>query len=199
MCPKSTEQLLEIRSGRKESIENAALICFAHKGYHACTISDIAKEAGISKGLLYNYYKSKEELLSILFLNFSEEIMRRLDPNKNHIIEDHEAEEFVDKYFDFMEENREYCKLFIQVSVQPGILEMLMKGETGRKTAENQNALYNYFRRLSKGTAEVDLMFFTSLLKGFSLQFVFAPDQISRAQIRGIKEMLLVILNRKVR
>ena len=34
------------------------------QGYYATPISDIAKQAGISKGLLYNYYRGKEELLS---------------------------------------------------------------------------------------------------------------------------------------
>lgn len=37
---------------------------FMKQGYYATSISDIAKKAGISKGLLYNYYKGKEELLS---------------------------------------------------------------------------------------------------------------------------------------
>ncbi|WP_459735762.1 TetR/AcrR family transcriptional regulator, partial [Peribacillus sp. N1] len=34
------------------------------QGYFATSISEIDNQAGISKGLLYNYYKVKEELLS---------------------------------------------------------------------------------------------------------------------------------------
>lgn len=199
MCPKSKEEFQEIREARREDIEQAALKCFASNGYHATTISHIAKEAGISKGLMYNYFTSKDELLSVLFLKFSEEIMQRLDPDNNQFIDDREAEEFVDKYLDFIEEKREYCKLFIQISVQPGILEMLMQGEVGKKAMKNQIILNEYFTRLSKGNAEVDMIFFTSLIKGFTLQYVFAPEMITKAQIRGIKEMLLVILNRKRR
>jgi AcrR family transcriptional regulator len=199
MCPKSKEEFQEIREARREDIEQAALKCFASNGYHATTISHIAKEAGISKGLMYNYFTSKDELLSVLFLKFSEEIMQRLDPDNNQFIDDREAGEFVDKYLDFIEEKREYCKLFIQISVQPGILEMLMQGEVGKKAMKNQIILNEYFTRLSKGNAEVDMIFFTSLIKGFTLQYVFAPEMITKAQIRGIKEMMLVILNRKRR
>ena len=36
---------------------------FAHNGYHSTSISQIAREAGVSKGLLYNYFDSKEALL----------------------------------------------------------------------------------------------------------------------------------------
>lgn len=46
-----------------EAIEQAALELFAHKGYGNTSIALIAKEAGISKGLLYNYYTSKDHLL----------------------------------------------------------------------------------------------------------------------------------------
>ena len=196
MCPKTKEEFQEIREARREDIEQAALKCFAANGYHATTISQIAKEAGVSKGLMYNYFTSKDELLSVLFLKFSEEIMQRLDPDSNQVIDDREAEEFVDKYLDFIKEKREYCKLFIQISVQPGIMDMLIQGEVGKKAMKNQMIMNEYFTRLSKGNAEVDLMFFTSLIKGFTLQYVFAPEMITKAQIRGIKEMLLVIVNR---
>ncbi|MDV7394640.1 helix-turn-helix domain-containing protein, partial [Arthrospira platensis SPKY1] len=40
-----------------------ALELFAEKGFASTSISQIAKEAGISKGLMYNYFESKEQLL----------------------------------------------------------------------------------------------------------------------------------------
>lgn len=199
MCPRSKEEFKEIREARREDIEQAALTCFALNGYHATTISDIAKKAKISKGLLYNYFSSKEDLLSVLFMKFSDEVMSKIDSNRNNVIEDKEADEFVDKYIDFIDTNREYCKLFIQISVQPGILDMIAKGKAGAKVMKNQAVLMDYFKRLSKGNAEVDMIFFTSLLKGFSMQYVFAPEKVTPSQLKGIKDLLLVILNRKSR
>jgi AcrR family transcriptional regulator len=46
----------QIRSDKRDLLKNAALKLFAGKGYHATSISQIAIEAGISKGLMYNYY-----------------------------------------------------------------------------------------------------------------------------------------------
>ena len=46
---------------------DVALQHFANKGFHATTIYHIAEHAGISKGLMYNYFNSKEELLPLLF------------------------------------------------------------------------------------------------------------------------------------
>ncbi len=46
----------------KKRIVEAAITVFAKKGYHQTKMSDIAKEVGVSKGTLYQYFKSKEEL-----------------------------------------------------------------------------------------------------------------------------------------
>ena len=47
---------------RKQEILDAAVCVFARKGYEKTSITDIAKEIGISQGLCYRYYKSKEEM-----------------------------------------------------------------------------------------------------------------------------------------
>ena len=47
---------------RKQEILSGALLVFARKGYDKTTISDIARELGISQGLCYRYYASKEEI-----------------------------------------------------------------------------------------------------------------------------------------
>ena len=47
---------------RKQEILDAAVHVFAKKGYEKTSITDIAKEIGISQGLCYRYYASKEEI-----------------------------------------------------------------------------------------------------------------------------------------
>jgi len=47
---------------RPQEITEAALAAFADKGYAATRVDDVAKRAGVSKGLLYLYFKTKEEL-----------------------------------------------------------------------------------------------------------------------------------------
>jgi AcrR family transcriptional regulator len=63
MSPKSKEQFASIRERSTATIKDTALRLFARNGFHNTSISLIAKEAGISKGLLYNYFESKEALL----------------------------------------------------------------------------------------------------------------------------------------
>ncbi len=62
-------------AGRDKILE-AALDLFAEKGFHATSVDQIAKRAGVSKGLTYNYFKSKEELLIAIIDNTSAEMTK---------------------------------------------------------------------------------------------------------------------------
>ena len=58
----------EYKEEAKAKIIKAARTVFAKKGYHDATMDDIAKEVGVSKGALYSYFKSKEDLLKEISL-----------------------------------------------------------------------------------------------------------------------------------
>jgi AcrR family transcriptional regulator len=79
MSPRSKEQNNKVRSQSINNILDASLELFAVQGYDATSISMIAEKAGISKGLLYNYFKGKEDLLRGLIdrLNSSEADMMK--------------------------------------------------------------------------------------------------------------------------
>ena len=48
-------------------ILDAAITVFARQGFHHCRVSDIADEAGVAYGLVYHYFKSKDQVLNELF------------------------------------------------------------------------------------------------------------------------------------
>lgn len=58
MAKRETEEI------RRQQILESAIRCISRWGYHQTTMDDIASEAGLSKGALYWYFKSKEDLLS---------------------------------------------------------------------------------------------------------------------------------------
>ncbi len=73
MSPRTAEQNEQIRVESKHKIMAAAFKLIAKNGYEATSIAMIAKKAGVSKGLLYNYFTSKEELVKALVLGAMEE------------------------------------------------------------------------------------------------------------------------------
>ena len=59
------------RFRRRDEILRAATDLFSEKGYHEVTMEEIAEEMGVSKGTIYNYFSSKENLyLEILKESF---------------------------------------------------------------------------------------------------------------------------------
>jgi len=53
---------------KRRQILDAAIRVFARQGFHSCRVSDIADEAGVAYGLVYHYFKSKDQVLNELFV-----------------------------------------------------------------------------------------------------------------------------------
>lgn len=64
--PRTKAQFEEMRQATKEKIQTAASYLFAQKGIAGTNVQEIADRAGISIGLLYRHYKTKEELFNDL-------------------------------------------------------------------------------------------------------------------------------------
>jgi len=63
--PEATERPAAI--DKRRTILDSAIRVFARQGYHATRVADIADEAGVAYGLVYHYFKSKDEVLNEVF------------------------------------------------------------------------------------------------------------------------------------
>lgn len=63
---------------KRERILKAALKLFNQVGFDNAPTARITKEAGVATGTLFNYFKSKEELINVLYLTCKESLTRRL-------------------------------------------------------------------------------------------------------------------------
>jgi len=64
------------KEDRPQEITDAAFAAFAEHGYAGTRVDDVAKRAGVSKGLMYLYFKTKEELFKAVIKNV---VIRRVD------------------------------------------------------------------------------------------------------------------------
>jgi len=131
MSPRTPQQYEEIREERKTLIMDVALKHFAIEGYHNTTISQIAKHAGISKGLMYNYFASKEELLSEIINRSTEEISRYFDPDRDGYLTEDEFELFIRKLFFILREKLSFWRLFYQFLMQKDVREKFLHSHIG--------------------------------------------------------------------
>ena len=61
-------------SDRRTQILDAALVCFAKRGFHQASMHDISAEAGISVGLIYRYFENKDAVISAMADRHKKEI-----------------------------------------------------------------------------------------------------------------------------
>jgi TetR/AcrR family transcriptional repressor of uid operon len=64
---------------RRTQILDAALVCFAKRGFHQASMHDISTEAGISVGLIYRYFENKEAVISAMADRHKKEIQDMLE------------------------------------------------------------------------------------------------------------------------
>jgi AcrR family transcriptional regulator len=67
VSPRTKEQTARIREERRRQILDAARQVFSQKGLNATKVSDVAAAAGLSQGLVYHYFDSKDDLFMAVF------------------------------------------------------------------------------------------------------------------------------------
>ena len=70
--PKVVPEYKEIA---RNKIIMAAIKVFSKKGYHGSTMDEIAKEVGVSKATLYTYFKSKEDILKVIWISSNQTLI----------------------------------------------------------------------------------------------------------------------------
>jgi len=131
MSPRTPQQFEEIREEKKALIMNVALEHFAREGYHNTTISHIARHAGISKGLMYNYFTSKDELLSAIINRSMDEISKYFDPDRDGYLTEEEFDLFIRKLFHILREKLHFWRLFYQFLMQKDVRDKFLKTHLG--------------------------------------------------------------------
>ena len=112
-------------SGKYERILNVALQLFKEKGYHGTSTAAIAKEANISKGLLYHYFSSKEDLIQHIGNKMYQLIYTDFDPNKDGVLTADEFELFVRSSFQSIRDNRDFFSMIFVISMNTEIRELM--------------------------------------------------------------------------
>lgn len=185
MSPRTKEQVEEIRNRSMQQILEAALDLFAHQGYHNTTISQIAKRAGVSKGLIYNYFSSKEDLVGGIIkqaMDTGEEIMSTM---KDPSLDPYEAvDRSIDEIFDLVQENPTYWKLLMSLSFQEEIL-MQFEPLLRKQEFKNLEHLTELLGRIGAKNPQMEAMYLSALLDGILLHYIHFKDQYPLEQMKA--------------
>jgi AcrR family transcriptional regulator len=174
MSPRTQAQFTEMRETRRLQIMEAALELFATDGYGHCTISRLAAHAGISKGLMYNYFPSKEALLAAIIEHGLNEIMNLFDPDHDGVLKSDELVSFIRRVFAAMREHQEFWIMFISVIMQPKVKEHLKDKPIIRYLDQFISMLMEYFEKKGFEDPYLEIVTLSALIEGFGVLLIYA-------------------------
>ncbi len=176
MSPRTDDQYQEIREESKAKILDAALRLFAKKGYDNASVSMIAKDAGVSKGLMYNYFESKEALLKgVVFQAFEkagpifDEFLKQETPRGK-------MRSLIDATFQYLKKNKEYNRLLTALSVQEDSIDFI-KEIAARKIIEMEVMMKPIFKGLGFKNPHQEMNVFGALFDGLAVRYLSTNDE----------------------
>ena len=151
---------------------NIALELFAVEGFLSTSISEIAKKAGISKGFMYNYFESKDELFSAIMEVGLEKLMKGFDFHRDKDLSREELIDYLKEIFKMMLKEPYYWKLYYSIIINPKtnpevMMRIMEKSESFFKI------LAGYFERKGSKNPFVEAICFVAMLDGVAVYALY--------------------------
>jgi len=185
MSPRTEKQFEEIRENRKHQIIQAALELFASEGYHTSSVARIARCAGISKGLLYNYFTSKEDLLDSILALGIEKFHHILEEIRHELDTPEELMMYIHGGFEIIRREPEFYRLLFSVFFQPGVMDVSQNKY--RETLEHLTRdIAVYFETKGDPNPIEKAMLLGNIIDGVGLSYFLAPEAVNLDKLEKI-------------
>jgi AcrR family transcriptional regulator len=208
MSPRTPQQFKEMREEKMTLIMDVALEHFANEGYYKTTINHIARHARMSKGLMYNYFESKEALLRAIVHKSVNEIYHNLDIDRDGYLSNEEFEIFIRKLDKMLKEKKYFWRLLFQLLAQNDVREQFLNAfpETdslihpGHEPGDTNypwqilKMIRDYFNRKTgtKGEQfdpETEINMFFIAMAGFAVKSIYSDADNNEKEINRIIEL----------
>lgn len=159
----------------------AALQEFGNHGYESTSIAHIAKMAGVSKGLLYNYFESKENLLQEIIFNAIKESERKM---LGLLSEDsaETLENIIRWTFKEFRENSEYWRLYTELSFKLS-KHKFIHDLALTKGNEYLSFLSHHLKNLGFTNPEQEARIFGAAMDGFAIHVLTLGDDYPQKEM----------------
>jgi AcrR family transcriptional regulator len=183
MSPRTVQQYEEIRESKRNLILETALELFGSEGYYPTSISKIAKKAGISKGLIYNYFESKEDIIKSIMIKGFDDLLNIFDPNKDGTLTKEEIRFFIEQLFMIMHKDLHFWKLYFMVFMQPPVLKLVEK-QFSELIHRSLDMMENYFRSRGYKDPRCEAILLGAIFDGIGFHMVMDPENFPVDKIR---------------
>lgn len=188
MAPRSAAQFDEIRQRSRANIMEVALELFATHGYQGTSISKIATKAGVSKGLLYNYFDNKQDLLDSILIDTMEQNMAWCEEMFTMEASPYEKLQFaIEKAISVVQDDTHHWRLLTALTFQPDILKGV-EDVIAEKQAELFPKMIEIFAELGVEDPTKEAWLYAAQMDGMFMHYMNMQDQYP---LEEMKEFIL--------
>lgn len=185
--PRTPAENERIRRASREQILKATRELFFTKGYHATSIDDVAKAAQISKGLLYHYFKGKEELLAALVETRIEDLLLVMNAAAAKKTPLEQIRHIIEGALEDVRRQPEAFRFELNLLTQPELdpvaakySQKLMDERTKQFQVQTQ-----MFQNLGVANPKLRSLYFSSTLQGITLMFATYPESFPLDEVKA--------------
>ena len=175
MSPRTDKQNKEIRQKTELIIIESALGIFAKDGYIGTSMQSIAIKAGVSKGNLYNYFTSKQDLLEGVMTFGLDQFAEYFNEFSTELFTEAEFETAIRGNFEMIRSNKKFWKLYYNLFAHPKVQGLFNKIFT--PFFEQYIAIFEmYYKNKGNENPKATALLLGSALDGVSLGYLLMGD-----------------------
>lgn len=167
----------------KKKIFDAAMELFETQGYFATTVEQITARAGVSKGLVYNYFSSKEALLVGLIENTTETMNVVAETWTHQETLETSISGFLDSYFQYLASERRFLKLQLTLLLMPELQSVVRQPQQARAQLL-LSMMTDWFARWGSEEPENQARLFLAMLDGIALHYLSVYESYPLAEVK---------------
>ena len=177
MAPRTTAQFEAIREKSREKIILAAMELFSRQTYHNTSVADISKQAGVSKGLIYNYFTTKEDILNgILDYLFAIGDQMVAETRAAGTARE-ELRHLIGQVFRFLHQQALISRMLIPLALEMGKFDFINE-VIDRKMRDYLGLLVQIFKEMQYPDPEMEAWTLGLLFDGISLDYNVMGDRM---------------------
>ena len=185
MSPRTPEQFESIRQERKEALVASAFKLFANKGFTTTSVMDIARDAGVSKGLLYNYFTNKDELVKEIVVTGASRMISDMNLDVTQEMTRERFIQMIEQNIEMLKQNTDYWKLYIAVITQPAVAE-LVKDEIFALLEPFFILVTKYYQDKGIKNPMAYALLLGAIFDGIGIDYMFSPDMYPLDDIKDL-------------
>lgn len=184
MSPRRKEDFEKMQEASREKILRAALELFAQKGYSTTSVESIAQKAKISKGLIYHYFNSKQDILKGIF-NILMQSLNQFIADNNELLPKKYIEKMVEYSFQFIIYQTKINRFLIALAVQPKVVAGLKK-EMDKAKQDWMKQLTLMFEKLNYEQPEAEAYLLGAIFDGVGIGYQALGKDYPISEIKKI-------------